>query len=80
MWEWLTNAQNLKGLGTVVGGLGTAYGAYTQNNMANKMFNLQKDAYDRSVSKENQSQMNLDNAVSSVYDPNNQKKQAQFTL
>jgi hypothetical protein len=56
MWEWLSetaksgisslsDADTLKGIGSVVGGLGQAYGAYKQADMASNMFKLQKMDY-----------------------------------
>lgn len=44
-WDWMAKGDNMRNVGQLVGGLGGAYGAYTQSKQANKMLDLQKDAY-----------------------------------
>lgn len=43
MWEWINkNANELKSVGTLIGGFGSAYGAYSQGQQAKKIakFNI----------------------------------------
>lgn len=54
---------------TALGAGGALWGAYNQNKMAKKVFNLNKDAYDfnkmlsqRQIQRENQANQNLVNA------------------
>ncbi len=80
-WEWLTNLDNIGRIGSVIGGVGQAYGAVQQSKMANKMYDLQKSSLDREIGKENQAQANMDLAISDVYgDDKKKKKQASFDL
>lgn len=46
-WNWLSTGENMRNTGALVGGLGSAYGAYTQADAAKKMINLQKADYNR---------------------------------
>lgn len=84
MWDWLSsNFDKIGNIGKLVGGVGQAYGAVQQSKMANKMFDLQKDNYNREVAKENEAQSNLDTAIASVYGDNKKKTSAgiaQFNL
>lgn len=81
MWEWATNLDNIGKIGSLVGGVGQAYGAVQQSKMANKMYDLQKSSLDREIGKENQAQANMDLAISNVYgDDKKKKNQASFDL
>lgn len=83
MWNWLS-FENIGNLGKLAGGVGQAYGAVQQSKMANKMFDLQKENYDREVTKENETQNNLDTAIANVYGDKKKKTSsagiAQFNL
>lgn len=68
MWEWL------RGAGTLIGGLGTAYGAIESGRMNKKLYNLQKSAYDRNIKKENKAQMELEKGFNSVYGKKKKKQ------
>lgn len=46
-WDWLGSGDNMRNAGSLIGGLGSAYGAYTQADMAKKMIDLQKADYNR---------------------------------
>lgn len=46
VFKWFSGGDNLKGLGTLVGGLGGAWGALEQSKNAKAMLNLQTNAYD----------------------------------
>lgn len=61
MFEWLTkNAGSLKGVGTLLGGMGQVYGAYSQSKAVDKINKLnlsiyndnkkRRDAADKSLS------------------------------
>ncbi len=74
MWEWLKQADNLKGVGAVGGALATGYGVYEtsknakeQNKIAKETLELQKAEYNRGIAKEDKAQDNLDTAISSVW-------------
>ncbi len=77
MWDWL-NGDNLKAVGTIVGGVGSAYSAYEQGKTAKEILNLQKADYNRSIAKEDRTQSNIDNAFASVYEK--QKKDEAMDL
>jgi hypothetical protein len=74
------------GAGTLIGGLGQAYGAYYSakaqekaNDLKEKQYTLDKQVAQRNIDKENKAQFALDNAMSSVYNTK-KKEKAQFTL
>lgn len=70
-WEALGN------VGKLIGGIGGAYGAIKESQMAKKMYNLQKDMMNRNIRKESLAQRNLDSAINSVYGDEEEKKKKQ---
>lgn len=77
MWEAIGS------VGKALGGLGSAYGAIQQAKLGKKLYNMQKDQYNRGVQKENQAQANLDAAIDSVYGTKKKKEEntvPQFNL
>jgi len=60
--KWFTDGDNLKGLGSIVGGLGGLYGAIQQGKYAKGLINLQKAAYQRGIKREDESDKNLQDA------------------
>lgn len=70
-WDWLgkTDSSGTSNALTALGVAGNLYSGYKSANMAKKMFDMQKDAYDfnkmlsqRELQKENRAQQNLENA------------------
>lgn len=53
--KWFTG-DNLQALGGALGAAGNIYGAYNQNKMARKFYNLQKSDYDRQKRRQKQSE------------------------
>ena len=58
-WSWM------KGAGTLIGGIGQAYGAVKSaealkddNDLSKQKFNLDKEDYERNISKEDSMQFN----------------------
>lgn len=60
-WEWL------QGAGTLVGGLGQVYAAHSQDKQFDKMNKYYEEDRNRAIKKEDQTQLNLDNAIENVY-------------
>ncbi|MDX1809719.1 MAG: hypothetical protein R3331_09285 [Sulfurospirillaceae bacterium] len=60
MWKWLTNnAQELKSVGTLVGGLGQGYAALSQAKAMDKVNNLNLGIYDYNKKRQAQADANL---------------------
>lgn len=51
-FKWFKSGDNLKNLGTVIGGIGGAYGNIQQAKYAKNLINLQKSAYQRGIKKQ----------------------------
>lgn len=64
----------LQGAGSLVGGLGQVYGAYSQNKQYDKMNKMYEEDRNRAIKKEDATQLNLDTALESVYGPDTKKK------
>ena len=66
--------------GTLIGGLGQAYGAIEQSKNAKDLLNLQKQGYYDELKRRNQAQLSLESAVdgSSLFAP--KKPVAAFPL
>ena len=62
MFEWLSGGDNLRGLGSLVGGIGGAYGAIEQSKQAKAMLNLQTNAYDDEKKRRDAYQKSVANA------------------
>jgi hypothetical protein len=83
MWEWLSNANNLKGLGSVISGVSGLYTgiqnnkiAKDQNNLTRQQFDLEKSAYNRATTKQDNANSDFSLASSEVFGSalNNKKK------
>ena len=60
MWNWVTNnADTLKAVGGIVGGVGSAYGAYQQGKMNKKIYNLNLDMYNQQKKRQQQQDQNF---------------------
>lgn len=62
MWEWLSsNANELKSLGTLVGGVGSGYGAWKQGQAADQINKLNLQIYndDKKRQESNDANLNL---------------------
>jgi len=57
---WLGNGENLKGIGSLIGGVGGAYGAIEQSKQAKALLNLQKSAYDDERERQKKAQLAID--------------------
>ncbi len=66
--NWLGKADNLKNLGTLASAGGSIYSGIKQNNMANKMYDMEKTAFDIGVAKDKETKETMDSVWS------NQKK------
>jgi len=66
--SWFGDTGALGSAGMVLGGLGTLYGAYTQNQAAKRALDWEKKVWNQEQVQQNQAQANLDAAVDSVYD------------
>ncbi len=55
-FNWFKSGDNLKGLGTIIGGIGGAYGNIQQAKYAKNLINLQKSAYQRGIKKQDNAQ------------------------
>ena len=62
MWKWFSNGSNLKGLGTLIGGLGSIYGNIQQGKYAKQLINLQKNAYLRGIKRQDKADKSLQDA------------------
>ena len=62
MWKWLTDGGNLKGLGTLVGGIGSIYGNIQQGKYAKSLIDLQKAQYNRGIKRQDKADKNLQTA------------------
>jgi hypothetical protein len=69
-WDWLKSGDNLKGAGTLIGGLGSVYSGIKQADAADKMVGLQTDQYNFNKSmilddekRRKQAQANYDGAL-----------------
>ncbi|MCK5111058.1 MAG: hypothetical protein KAQ94_06010 [Arcobacteraceae bacterium] len=74
MWEWLKKADNLKTVGTIVGGVAQGYGTYKnvqalkkQADISQRFLDIQKADYNRGIAKEDLAQSNLDSAFNSSF-------------
>jgi hypothetical protein len=67
MWNWVRDAKNLSAVGTILGGVGSAYGAYRQGKEAKGLLDLQKKNYYYNKKRQEQAQLDLDSAVDDVY-------------
>jgi hypothetical protein len=58
---------NLSGIGNVIGGLGSAYGAYSQGKMAKELLKLQKMDWREEKDRKKKSQARLDLGASRAF-------------
>lgn len=58
---------NYAAIGSILQGAGSLYGAYNQNKMSKKIFNLQKSYLDDEKKRKKRSQANLNAASASVF-------------
>lgn len=70
----------LKGAGTLIGGLGTVYGAHNQNEQFKKMNKMYEEDRLRATKKEDQTQANLDTAIDNVYGTKKKDNNTSFDL
>lgn len=73
MWDWLSNVggwfksgENLKGAGSVVSGLGQAYGSLSQDKLAREMLKTDKELNDEERKRRARTQLSLDSAFSNL--------------
>ena len=60
MWEWLSNnANELKSLGTLVGGIGSGYGVWKQGKAVDQVNKLNLKIYDDDKRRQEQNDANL---------------------
>lgn len=60
MWEWLSNnANELKSIGTLVGGIGSGYGAWKQGKAADQVNKLNLQIYQDDKKRQEQNDANL---------------------
>jgi len=60
MWDWVKgNAEELRGIGTLVGGLGAGYGAYSQAKAMDETNKINKTLLNRQIQKEDQAQKDM---------------------
>lgn len=60
VWDWLgNNANELKTMGTLVGGLGAGYGAFAQGQAMDKVNKLNLKIYDDEKKRQQQNDANL---------------------
>lgn len=65
MWDWINNNSNeLKTVGTLVGGIGTGYGAYMQADAAKEVNKINKTLLNRQIAKEDKGQKELEEGFS----------------
>ena len=65
MWGWIdNNANELKTIGTLVGGIGTGYGAYMNAEAAKEANKINKTLLNRQISKEDKAQKELEEGFS----------------
>jgi hypothetical protein len=61
MFEWITNnANELKGVGTLLGGIGTAYGSYVNYKAQKEANDINKTLLNRQIAKEDKAQKDLE--------------------
>ena len=66
--KWFSDGNNLKGVGSLIGGIGGLYGALQQNKYAKKLLDLQRDSYLRGVARQDEADKRLQDAYNnSVY-------------
>ncbi|QCD52520.1 hypothetical protein [Campylobacter sp. RM16192] len=85
MWDWIgktndffkNNADSLQGLGAIVGGVGSAYGAYKQGKLAQKHYDLNLDILREERRRRNKAEKTLENAwnASNFQTSRNKKKE-----
>ncbi len=51
---------NWGNIGSVLNGVGSAYGAYQQNKMSKKIFNMQRKIYDEEEARRKKNQARID--------------------
>lgn len=57
MFDWITkNANELKGVGTLLGGIGTAYGSYLNYSAQKEANSINKSLLNRQILKEDKAQ------------------------
>ena len=73
-WDWLKDADNLKTVGTVVGGIAQGVGAYgnyqtakEQSAISKELLAMQKADYNRGIEREDLAQDNFSNAINSSF-------------
>lgn len=64
----------LQGAGSLVGGLGQVYGAYSQNKQYDKMNKMYEEDRNRAIKKDDSTQLALDTAIEDVYGNTDTKK------
>ncbi len=74
MWEWLTKANNMKTIGTVVNGVASGYSAYENAKASKSLLDMQKQEYSYQLGKEKKAQSNVDSAITSVFGTPKKKK------
>lgn len=61
MWDWINNNSNeLKTVGTLVGGIGTGYGAYMNAKAIDEANKINKTLLNRQISKEDKAQQEME--------------------
>lgn len=60
MWEWIKgNANELKSVGTLVGGIGAGYGAWKQGQVADEVNKLNLNIYNDNKKRRDEQDANL---------------------
>ncbi|MDD2267643.1 hypothetical protein [Sulfuricurvum sp.] len=59
-FNWFSNGENLRGIGTLASGIGGAWSAIDQAKQAKALLNLQKGAYDDEKKRQQQAQLAID--------------------
>jgi len=57
---WLSNGENLKGIGSILGGAGNAWAGIDQSKQAKALLNLQKSAYEDEKKRRDAAQLAID--------------------
>jgi hypothetical protein len=75
--KWLTNGENLKGLGTAAATVGNLYNGYQQSKYAKELLAFDKAQYNRSIDREDKMDSSLNTAF--TLSELNKKKKAPTT-
>lgn len=63
---WFTKGENLKGVGSILGGAGQAYGALAQDKAARQMLSMQKDQNAEENKRRAKTQLVLDGSFNNL--------------